>query len=206
MVFVENCGERPEVVTIGHNPYYEAAIVRSHVAIPSDGRPKFLDEFIYHKYWENRTVISSPRALLHGVLEAHQLVGDQGGDSNGIVSPGRGAGHVNAPIGIHQSLDLSRSFHHHERYGSVDLSVITNEMDKSTFGHRNNLGEQSAYQENLDIRTEEVFRKIMPTQRFLESRFSSLERYVSFMVMFHAMTKQTLAGLCRVVAISYHMY
>ena len=52
-------------------------IVRSHVAIPSDSRPKFLDEFIYHKYWENRTVISSPRALLHGVLEAHQLVGDE---------------------------------------------------------------------------------------------------------------------------------
>jgi hypothetical protein len=68
VAFVENCGERSEVVTVGHNPYYEPSIVRSHVTIPSDDRPKFLDEFIYHKYWEHRTAVPSPRALLHGVL------------------------------------------------------------------------------------------------------------------------------------------
>jgi hypothetical protein len=47
MSFVENLGANPEVVSVGSNPHFEPQHVFAHVALPSQGRPKFIDEFVY---------------------------------------------------------------------------------------------------------------------------------------------------------------
>jgi hypothetical protein len=47
MSFVENLGSNPEVVSVGSNPHFEPRHVLTHVALPSQGRPKFIDEFVY---------------------------------------------------------------------------------------------------------------------------------------------------------------
>jgi len=47
MSFVENLGENPEVVTLGSNPHFEASNVHAHVVLPSQARPKFMDELVY---------------------------------------------------------------------------------------------------------------------------------------------------------------
>ena len=75
------------------------------------------------------------------------------------------------------------------------MSVIAAEPLNDDNSSKHNLGELSAFAENLDVTTELMFRKIQPIQRFLESRFASLERYVSFNVMFHSMSAETIKGL-----------
>ena len=47
MSFVENRGRGPEVVSVGSNPHADPRTCFAHVPLPSQGRPKFIDEFVY---------------------------------------------------------------------------------------------------------------------------------------------------------------
>lgn len=54
--FVENKGTCPEIISLGHNPFYETENVESHVVLPSFTRPKFIDEFIYTQLWMQKAM------------------------------------------------------------------------------------------------------------------------------------------------------
>eukprot|EP00615_Pteridomonas_danica_P011780 CAMPEP_0114331576 /NCGR_PEP_ID=MMETSP0101-20121206/2506_1 /TAXON_ID=38822 ORGANISM="Pteridomonas danica, Strain PT" /NCGR_SAMPLE_ID=MMETSP0101 /ASSEMBLY_ACC=CAM_ASM_000211 /LENGTH=1431 /DNA_ID=CAMNT_0001461959 /DNA_START=122 /DNA_END=4417 /DNA_ORIENTATION=+ len=56
-------------------------------------------------------------------------------------------------------------------------------------------GETNVFQANLDPKTGRFLGRFQLSQRLLEARFNSLERFVSFTVMFHAAAESTNQGL-----------
>jgi hypothetical protein len=206
MSFVENLGQMPEVMSLGCNPHYDHNVY-AHIALPSARRPKFVDEFLYSQLLERQKLAEegsdiTPRKFLKGLQSSLKRSKAKGAGLTDNTALG-------GVLGLEALMDMSNSMtassdglqkmikmassehltdsgsHHHDNHhnhhaGHGDLLPHGTSMEGLSAGDIN------VFQSNLDARTGRFLGRFQLSQRLLEARFNSLERFVSFCVMFHA--------------------
>lgn len=180
----EGDGSGPDVFTIGHNPFKPNLGVCNAITLPSLTRRKFIDEFIFEKTVSSVNPASSAApsvdALYHEVscrFESKKEYNEESTDDDKFQQ--------RLPLGSHL---IRRPQHIDDCYVAIfdDHPVKLDESYndpavRSAFGSQveaSSLGSQS-------------YAKL--TQYLYEARIASLERYVSFCVVFHAMAKHCCA-------------
>lgn len=223
MSFVENMGSMPEVMSLGSNPHFDHNVY-AHVALPSASRPKFVDEFLYSQVLERQKVASedelSPRNFLKGLQSSLRRSKAKGGgvaDNTAIGVLGLDAlmdmsnsmsassGGLQEMIKKVQMVNSHSSGRLDGSHGSGHSPRLSPRLDPQHTHHEllplgtsmEGLGSSdiNVFQSNLDARTGRFLGRFSLSQRLLEARFNSLERFVSFCVIFHASAESTNRGL-----------
>lgn len=272
--FIQNpaypsAGAGPDIVSIGHNPFKASMGLASQIALRSDTRPQFVDEYIYDRLHEATipftgailrhlansltkreletdslddddsdfgeqegkhifgkhfvanvadrledvflTFLNDSKAFLARLrdqlaLEEAQEEGGPGGeeilglpDTFQVTSPSKPRRFRPHKLARKARDQLNDSVHNlnesiHRGFSTVATGVArmarkqTSNMPQST--KSDNPFSRLAFSSRLDNITKEVQDSQLFLQQFYESRVASLERYVAFCVMFHALAKE----------------
>lgn len=161
-------GSGPDIFTLGHNPYEPDLGLCHSIALPSSTRRKFIDEVLF----ENAP---SGRSADHSVADIARQISYQ--VRMGTYSGGK-------PLGSHL-LPASEAA---EEVSTAETLSETASKDVS-----NNPAVRSAFSSKIEGSAMGIDSNARYVQYLYESRVASLERYLAFCVVFHAMAKHCSA-------------
>jgi hypothetical protein len=190
----------PDVVTIGHNPFKPNLGVVKHITLAArtSNRRLFLDEYLYER--TSRASKPFTGAILRSLsrqIDTHQQNRLQNGDM--IMFP-YGIHHIDPAFRENDSIDpLFSEFVEHIMHSKQLLrgdkadSTLSDDNKSLVSQHIDGKGcdpaARLAFYSKLDSKTVAMQNSQMIVQQFYESRIASLERYIAFCVLFHAMAK-----------------
>lgn len=172
----------PDFITIGHNPFQPSMGLASHVCLRSDNRGKFVDEILYDRLHEASVPVTG--TVLRSI--SPRVNGEKPGQ--GIYAQMYGTQFVDANIhNLQDSLSAlfvdTKKFLHAMKMvaakGNFDEHIVDKRSD--------NPAARVAFCHKLDSIAQEIQDSSAHLQQFYETRVASVERYVAFCVMFHAL-------------------
>ena len=159
-------GAGPDVVTLGHNSFKPNLPNSAHINLPSKFRNKFVDEVLFES-------LSSDKLTSKQIAEGLSFAAKMKDERN---QPALGTQHISpAVIGTYKFMCVANRSHLNRNSSAVS----SDPSDRLAFSSR------------LDTIASNVVNSQMVVQHFYETRIASLERYISFCVMFHAMAKSS---------------
>lgn len=188
--FIQNpsyngAGSGPDIVTIGHNRYTpNLGSCCNNIMLPSITRGSFVDEILYDKLHESELPVT---ALILKSLSPK---------TNGFVC---GSGELSNIYGAHfidliiNRINLNSSLADFllnakkklaKKAANIDFD---NEVQRVSSIKSSNPADVLAFETRLDEVTKEVNGLQGLLQQFYENRVASLERYIAFCVLFHAL-------------------
>ena len=161
-------GSGPDIFTLGHNPYKPDLGLCHTIALPSATRRKFVDEVLFENAPSGR---SAPYSLtdIARHISYHVRMGTFNGEK---------------PLGSH----LLRVEDAGEELSTVETLSETASKDVS-----NNPSVRRAFSSEIEGSAMGIDSNARYVQYLYESRVASLERYLAFCVVFHAMAKHCSA-------------
>jgi len=190
--FIQNtvygvAGAGPDIVTIGHNPFKPHLSDCNSITLRSDTRGKFVDELLYER------LFLAAKPFAHGIIKTlwrnrpKRFVA-RVADIYGGIKPksSYGSQHIDPDVVSNKTALL-------EFYLNCKELLTKKRLDGGGVGQLiENSGDPSvrlAFSSRLDSSSNTVQDRQMTVQHFYESRVASMERYIAFCVMFHAMGK-----------------
>jgi len=196
-----------------HNPFHPPGVER-HVALPSNGRRRFVDELVYERLNVVLGELTLKPARLLSAITTRMITTIT---AQGYASLARGGVrgmeqsilyHVfkELPMGAHfiPVDDRAKPKRTREQAGAEHLLRALAKgpaaarararaalLDADEHGSRDDPAVRLAFAAKLDARTHEIQDRQIVLQQFYECRIAALERYVSFCVLFHAMAAQS---------------
>jgi hypothetical protein len=217
--FVESLNEGPEVITTGANPFHEQTLVHAHIALPQSSAAKRITTFSEEPSRKPAALMRKD-SMIDGMAftkgQTHNLRPSTNffwSRENSAKSDRSSRGSKDHFPGTNRSSRGSRKFGKNEldpkssRKSVALLSRHSGEGVNSPLrGRRESFsGGISQSSDDVDNPLEiEAFQsrhnevdisKYRRVQQFLESRFASVERFVSAAVLLHAMAEGTQANL-----------
>lgn len=184
----------PEFVTIGHNSFIPNLGRSSHILLNGSRRGQFFDEVMYDRLSMNSTPITG------FILRQYspKISGCRYGE--GILKDVYGCQHIDTNIvriettteSLAKIFDVKKLIKLNK---SIDLAIITGTNAKKMTSE--DPSTRDAFFSRLDTVARDVVDSQSYLQDFYENRIASVERYMAFCVMFHALASSVNKPLFR---------
>lgn len=161
-------GSGPDIFTVGHNPYKPDLGLCHTITLPSSTRRKFLDEVLFENAFSGNSTQASITDIARQISHRVKVGFYQGAH----------------PIGSH----FLRSSEPVE-----DLSMAETLSEITSNNISNNPAVRSAFSSKIECSSFGFDCNARYVQYLYESRVASLERYLAFCVVFHAMANHCRA-------------
>ena len=192
-------GFGPEIVTIGHNPYQPSMGLCHDIVLSSKGRGDFVDQVIYSRLFE--AAVPFTGAILKQLSNQFGVIKKAYVESKRISMIEHTPMKKTAVLYGAQFIDLHQSEETDDKLFEQFLKNLKHTLMSQSFKTQNkdpnekpskaipsdNPSIRAAFCSKLDSLTQKIQDSQVTLQYFYESRVASLERYVAFCVMFHAM-------------------
>ena len=192
---IANLGTGPEVLTLGHNPYKNALMDRA-IVLPTH-RPRMLCESVLS------VTDHEPMARLAALSYAVDTgaAPELSGDVSHRFSAAPGVQRVfDAPIGAHLCCDaaMNAEWTVARRRAAIASAAAAKYEENTVHSSSSALSVpgpagRDAVLNGLDKPVLELLESQAALEEFLENRFLSAERYLGFLVLFHAMAATVAA-------------
>lgn len=176
-------GSGPEIITIGHNPFAPRMGLCHNVVLSSDTRKKFVDEYIYERlYLATKPFTGS---ILRYLNTLYKKAKSGKATAAEIDELPYGVQHIDPTV--RKSTAFCDFILNAKESGMLTKKKLEGGGEEKQVAKSCDPSVRTAFAGRLDGAAQNVQDYQQIVQQFYECRIASLERYVAFCVMFHAM-------------------